>query len=75
MTILLVLNRGAQQDMKVVVRLSQKTHINRVNQLMASHLEKEAFNLCFTKAQVQQYIPAGTNVKLRPELTLVEDVL
>ena len=75
MTILLVLNRGASQDIKVVVRLNQRTHINRVQQLMAAHLEREAFNLCFTKAQVQHYIPAGTNIKMRPELTLVEDVL
>jgi len=75
MRALLIVNQGGGRDIKVIVRLEAKTLIRQVNRLLAEAKSKEAFNILFKKAQVEDFIPPGRKVENAPELTLVEDVL
>jgi hypothetical protein len=73
--VLLIFNNGESHDFKMVVRLQTEDLILRVNRLMAQSRGREAFDLILSSAEVEDYIPPGHKVKIRPALTLIEDIL
>lgn len=73
--VLLVINRGLDRDMKVLVQLHTKMLINQVKTLLAENKELEAFNLVVSQGQVLHYIPPGRKLKVKPVYTFVEDIL
>ena len=73
--ILLVLNKGRSDDFKVMVRLHSEKLIKSVNSLISQQRAKDAFDLIVSKAEVEDYIPAGKKVSNKPALTLIEDIL
>ena len=75
MNVLLVFNSGSNKDMKVLVKLHTKALQSRVNSLLKEKKDRDAFNLIFAKAEVEKYIPPGVKYRMKPELTLIEDML
>ncbi|MBF0533241.1 MAG: hypothetical protein HQL23_09155 [Candidatus Omnitrophica bacterium] len=75
MDVLLIWNNGQNTDMKVLVNLHTKTLRDQVERLMAEGRDSEAFRLIVKKAAVKTFIPPGQKIRLRPRLTLVEDLV
>ncbi len=75
MRVLLIVNKGCNSDLKLIVRLHTKPLINQVNKLVAQSKKKEAFNILLKNAEVEYFIPPGQKVEIKPELTLIEDIL
>ncbi|MBF0386079.1 MAG: hypothetical protein HQL27_09475 [Candidatus Omnitrophica bacterium] len=75
MHILLIMNKGMEKDIKVMVKLQRKSTIEEVIGLIEENKTKEAFDLIIRKAEVHSYLPPGTKAKVSPKLTLVEDLL
>ncbi len=75
MRALLVVNKGSDRDLKLIVRLREKILVQRVNRLVAQSKDKEAFNLLFKKAEVEEFVPPGQKIEFKPELTFIEDLL
>lgn len=75
MRILLIMNAGNSNDLKIIVKLDQKCLIRELKSLVLDGLEKEAFELVMTRAEVVSYIPPGRKIAPRPDLTLVEDMI
>lgn len=76
MDVLLIMNDANKQvDMRVLVKLQTKALKDRVLTLIDEGREKDAFNLIVKRAEVKTYIPPGSKTRIRPELTLVEDLL
>ncbi len=73
--VLLILNRGQNHDMKVLIRLHTQELMDDVRSLMDQKREREAFDLVFAKGEVIDYIPAGRKTIIKPAYTLIEDIL
>lgn len=75
MNVLLILTRGSSRDMKVIVKLESIKLRNRVISLLKEKKEREAFDLVFSRGTVAHYIPPGKRTELKPDLTLIEDLI
>ena len=73
--VLLILNGEQSRGLRIMVRLHKKQLREKVKELLKEEKGKEAFNLIYSKAEVESYIPLGEKLKERPALTLVEDML
>ena len=75
MKVLLVLNNKYAKDVRVLVRLQTKWLREEVTALLEENKGKEAFDLIKSKAVVEEYIPSGSKLKEKPQITLIEDLL
>ena len=75
MKVLLVLNNKHARDVRILVRLQSKCLREEVIALLEKNKGKEAFDLIVSKALVEDYIPLGTKLTEKPQLTLIEDLL
>lgn len=75
MRALLIVNCGGKRDMKFMVRLQTRKLIEEVNALIAAEQEKKAFRLIYRNAQVEDLIPPGGKIRMKPEIVLIEDAL
>jgi hypothetical protein len=75
MDVLLIMNNGQKVDMKILVKLHTKPLKEQVKYLMQEGREKDAFDLIVKRAEVKSYIPHGQKARIRPQLTLIEDLL
>ncbi len=73
--ILLIMNRGASNDYKVLVRMHTQELIDKVTELLDKNKQKEAFNLVVAEGEVEDYIPPGRKLRVHPRIILVEDLL
>jgi YD repeat-containing protein len=73
--VLLILNKGFEQDMKFLVDLNTKALFSQVKTLMSQNKQREAFNLIVSRGEVLDYIPPGRKLKVKPVYTFVEDLL
>lgn len=76
MDVLLVLNNENARNLRVIVRLMGKELKEKVISLLEEDRGREAFDILKTKAEVQAYVPSGTQPPGRSVLlTLNEDML
>ena len=75
MQILLILNKQPSQEMRVIVRVHQKSLRKKVVSLLEGNRDREAFELLLKKAEVETYLKPGEKAHIRPVLTLIEDLL
>ena len=75
MKVLLVLNNKHARDVRILVKLQTKCLREEVITLLEKNKGKEAFDLIISKAMVEDYIPLGTKLVEKPQLTLIEDLL
>lgn len=70
MNVLLILKKGEEEELKIIVRLHTKFLRKKVSTLLAQNKKDEAVELIFSKAMVESYLPAGIEPTIKPELTL-----
>lgn len=75
MKILLVLNNTQVQNLRVMVKLTNKTVIKQVIQMMEDRKNKELFDLVMQEGEVVDYLPFGKSLGEKPVVTLIEDIL
>lgn len=75
MKILLILNKTQSKDCRLLVKLPYKGLREKVEGLLKEEKDREAFDLICSKAKVESFVPPGTKLSERPELTLIEDML
>ena len=75
MNVVLILNRKAAKDVRVVVHLQTKTLKEKVIALLEEDRAREAFELMLLKAKVVDYLPSGKKPSVKPEMILMEDLL
>lgn len=75
MRALLILNNKEVSNMRILVRLHTRDLKDKVTALLEERREKEALNLMIKKAEVERYLPEGQKCRIRPEITLIEDLL
>jgi|GEM_PF-4413634 len=75
MKVLLILNNLELQNVRVMVRLTNKRTIRRVLSLLDKKKEKEVFDIVMDQGQVVDYLPYGKRIMERPDVTLFEDLL
>lgn len=75
MNALLVLKNGRVEDVRIIVSLNQKALKEQVISLLEEDRSREAFEILRTKAEVREYLPFGRKPKIKPEVTLFEDML
>lgn len=75
MNALLVLDSNNVRNVRVIVRLTKKGFKDRVRSLLAEGRGKEAFEILKSRAEVTAYLPRGKRLRVRPEVTLFEDML
>ena len=74
MNVLLILKKGEEEDLKVIVRLHTKTLRKKVSTLLDQNKKDEAIDLIFSKAMVESYLPPGIEPTIKPELTLIGNI-
>lgn len=74
MRVLLVLNETGN-GLRVMVRLKDGRAKERVISLLEENRCREAFKILKSRAEVEEYLPSGRGSSLRPEVTLIEDML
>ena len=75
MNALLVLSNDKVENLRVIVSLEQKALKARVIALLEEDRAREAFEILRTKAEVREYLPRGQKPRIKPEVTLFEDML
>ena len=75
MNALLILNNGNVENCRVIVSLNQKALKKQVISFLEEDRGREAFEILKTKAEVREYLPRGRKPRLKPEVTLFEDML
>ena len=75
MNVLLVLDDGHNQGVRIIVSISEKKLKNQIIALLEDNKGKEVFELLKSKAQVMEYVPRGKKPKIKTEMTLFEDML
>lgn len=73
MRVLLIFYQDAR-EMRVMVNLKERRMRERVVSLLENDCGREAFDLLRTKAEVEAYFPFGARSKVRPDMTLFEDM-
>lgn len=74
MKALLIFSRADAAGAGVIVNLHTSSLKKKVMTLISQDRKKEAFDLMVSQAKVETYIPAGTRPRIKPKLTLVEDI-
>lgn len=74
MNVLLVLKKGEEEDLKVIVRLHTKSLRKKVSILLEQDKKNEAIDLIFSKAMVERYLPPGIEPTIKPELALIGNI-
>ena len=75
MTVLLILNREEAKGVRVMVNVHTKSLKQRVIFLLEQGRDRAAFDLLLKEAEVESYLPPGKKARLRPDVTLIEDLL
>lgn len=75
MNALLVLDNGNVRNLRIIVSLEEKTLKKQVISLLREDRHKEAFEILRNKADVREYLPRGCKPRVKPEVTLFEDML
>ena len=75
MKAILVLDNDKVQNVRVMVKLTQKKFIKQVISFLEEDNAREAFEILRTKGEVVDYLPRGKKPTGRPEVTLFEDLL
>lgn len=75
MKAILVLDNSNVQNLRVMVKLTQRKFIKQVISLLEEDKAREAFEILKTKGEVVDYLPRGRKSPVRPEVTLFEDML
>ena len=75
MKAILVLDNSNVQNLRVMVKLTQRKFIKQVISLLKEDKAREAFEILKTKGEVVDYLPRGRKSPVRPEVTLFEDML
>ena len=75
MIAILVLDNSNVSNLRVMVKLTQKKFIKQVISLLEEDKAREAFDILRTKGEVVDYLPRGSKLPGRPEITLFEDML
>lgn len=73
MRVLMILNQNTK-EMRVLVNLKERRMKNMVISLLEENRGREAFELLRSNAQVEAYFPLGARPKVRPDVTLFEDM-
>ena len=71
---LLILD-GRSRNLRVMVKLDEKTAQNRVSALLGQNRKREALDVIKKRAQVQACFSQGDKIPFMPDLTFVEDLL
>ncbi|MBF0122778.1 MAG: hypothetical protein HQL21_05150 [Candidatus Omnitrophica bacterium] len=74
MRVLLVLNETGN-GLRVMVKIREGRMKERVISLLEENRGREAFQVLKAKAEVEEYLPLGMGPKIKPEATLIEDML
>lgn len=74
MRALLVLNRAEAVGLGVIVNLHTDNLRRKVLSLLGRDKKKEAFDLLVSEAMVEGCLSSGSEPRIKPELTLVEDL-
>ena len=75
MQILLVLKSKKTEGDRVIVNVRAKSLKEKLTSLLSEDKDREAFDLLVKEAQVEAYLPPGKKARIRPDLTLIEDLL
>ena len=72
---LLIIENDKVKNLRILVSLTEKRLTEQVVTLIKDGRAKEAFDILMTKAEVKEYLPQGRKPRIKPEFTLVEDLL
>ena len=75
MKVLLILNKNNDPGIRFIVNVKNKTLKNRVVCLLEEDKDREAFELLIHEAEVEQFLAPHQKSHIRPDLTLIEDLL
>ena len=75
MNAILILENDTASNLRILVSITQKKLEKQVISLLDKNRGREAFDLLKSKAEVRAYLPKGSKLPIRPELTLFEDML
>ena len=75
MKVLLILNKENAQGLRIMVKVTKRSLKNRVVSLLENDRDKEAFELLIHEAEVDQFLPPNQKSRIRPDMTLIEDLL
>ena len=73
MKILLILNQNPR-EIRVLVRLTEHRMKKRVTLLLEENRVREAFEFLRERAEVEAYVPLGSYLDVRADVTLFEDI-
>ena len=74
MRVLLVFNETGN-GLRVMVKIRDGRTRERVISLLEENRGREAFQMLKSKAEVEEYLPLGIGPRIKPEATLIEDML
>ncbi|MBN1869522.1 MAG: hypothetical protein JW847_02965 [Candidatus Omnitrophica bacterium] len=75
MIALLIMDNRNIANLRVLVSLSEKALKHRVISLLEQDRGREAFEILKSRAEVKEYVPVGRKPRIKPEVTLFEDML
>ena len=75
MRALLIINQSSDTEIRLIVRLHTNTLVQQVSRLVYEARDKEAFKLICKKGEVEEFVPPGRKIAVKPEFTFVEAAL
>ncbi|MBF0387849.1 MAG: hypothetical protein HQL20_08340 [Candidatus Omnitrophica bacterium] len=69
----MILNQNTK-EIRVMVKLKEARMKSAVISLLEDNRGREAFELLRSKAEVEAYFPVGSRLRVRPDVTLFEDM-
>jgi len=75
MQVLLILNRGKESNLRIIVNVHTNQLKEKLISLLEDNKDRDAFDLLIKEAEVESYLAPGEKVCIRPSVTLIEDLL
>jgi len=75
MKAILVLNHDKEQNIRIMVDLTEQVLKEQVISLLEEDKGREAFEILKSRAEVVAYLPPGRKPPMRADVTLFEDML
>ena len=75
MQVLLILKNKDAQGARIIVNVRTKSLKEKLAALLEEDRDREAFDLLIKKAEVSAYLAPGQKTRIRPAVTLIEDLL
>ncbi len=75
MKVVLVCSREGLENIRVMVKITERSLKNEIAALLQKDKGREAFELMLEKAQVTDYFPPGIKPSVQADMVLVEEFL